>query len=88
MPPRYIIHVTQHDGVYDLRTPELLLTVRTRDLRDGYERLLKRQQEVVDLARSMGMSSELPSPAEPPALRSILALAIEIDPDVVPIKAV
>jgi len=67
----YTIVVTRHRGVYDLRIPELLLAVRARDLYDGYERLLKRQQEVVDLARSMDALDELPSPTEPPALKSI-----------------
>lgn len=85
---RYSIRVTQLGGVYDLHTPELLLTVRTKDLRDGYERLLKRQQEVVDLAHSMGMSSELPPPAGPPALKSVFTLATEVDSHVVPVKPV
>jgi hypothetical protein len=70
-PSRYTIHVTQQDGVYEFRIPELLLRVRTTDLRDGYDRLLRRQREVIDLARNMDMSDELPPPAEPLALRSI-----------------
>ena len=87
-PIYYVIRVTRHGDIYDLRIPELLLTVRTKDLRDGYERLLKRQKEVTDLARSMGMSGELPTPAKPPALSAVITLATEIDSDVVPIKRV
>ena len=67
----YTIRVRHHGSVYELHIPELLLTVRTKDLRDGYERLLKRKREMVDFARSIDALDELPAPAEPPALRSI-----------------
>jgi len=66
----YTIVVTLRRGVYELRIPELLLAVRATDLHDGYERLRKRQQEMVDFARSVDALDELPSPAKPPALGS------------------
>jgi hypothetical protein len=67
----YTIIVTQHRGVYELSTPELLLTVRATDLQDGYERLRRRQQEVVDFACGVDALDELPPPAEPPALKTV-----------------
>jgi hypothetical protein len=69
--PPYAIVVTRHGDVYDLRIPELLLSVKATDLQDGYKRLLERQQEVINLARSMDALDELPSPAVPPPLKSI-----------------
>jgi hypothetical protein len=68
---RYTIRVTHRDGVHELRIPELLLTVKAGGLQEGYERLLERQRELVDLARSMDALDELPPPAETPALKSI-----------------
>ncbi|WP_428660048.1 hypothetical protein [Reyranella sp.] len=67
---RYTIHVTYRGGMYSLHIPELLLAARATDLHDGYERLRKRQQELVDFARSMDALDELPPPAKPPALGS------------------
>jgi hypothetical protein len=69
--PPYAVVVTRHRDGYGLRIPELLLTVRAEDLQDGYRRLRKRQEEVVELARSIDALDELPSPAEPPVLKSL-----------------
>ena len=60
---RYAIRVTQHGGTYELSIPELLLVVRAPSLQDGYDRLRRRQQEVVDLAQSLDALDDLPQPA-------------------------
>jgi hypothetical protein len=70
-PTCYVIHVARHGDIYELRIPELLLAVRSSSLQEGHERLRRRQQEMVDLARSMGALDELPSPAKPPAVTSV-----------------
>jgi len=61
-PCRYTICVTRHGDGYVLRVPELLLAVSAPELRAGYVRLLERQREIIDLARTMGVLDELPTP--------------------------
>ena len=69
---RYSIVVTRHRGVYELCIRELLLTVRAATLQEGYARLLERQRQMVDLARSLDALDDLPSPTEPPIMTSVL----------------
>ena len=84
--PRYAIAVTEHIDGYELRVPELLLAVTATSLKEGYERLLKREREIVELARNLGALHELPTPAAPATLRPVLSeLATEINPDVMPL---
>lgn len=52
--PRYAILVTQRGDSYELRIPELLLTVKATDLADGHERLRRREREIVEQARRLG----------------------------------
>ncbi len=62
----YPVIVTERDGAYDLCIRELLLFVRAGDLPQAYEELMKRKQEVIDAAQSIGALDELP-PADWPA---------------------
>ncbi len=66
----YPVVVTECDGGYDLCIRELLLFVRAGDLRQAYEELIKRKQEVIDAAQSIGALDELP-PTEWPAVLEV-----------------
>jgi hypothetical protein len=60
--PDYAIFVRESTGVYELRIQELLLVVRGSNLEKAYEDLTKAKREVVQAARTLGMTRELPQP--------------------------
>ena len=63
----YSVVVTHRDGGYALCIRELLLYVRAADLEVAYEELMKRKQEVIESAQSIGALDEVP-PARWPAV--------------------
>jgi hypothetical protein len=81
--PDYAILITERDGVYELRIEELLIIVRSRELRDAYRLLLERKEKVIDMAREAGLFDRLP-PVEAP----VLVAGGRIVPQVMPIQAV
>jgi hypothetical protein len=58
----YPVLVSERGGFYDLRIRELLLFVRGSDLREAYEELIRRKQEMIESARGYGMLDDLPPP--------------------------
>ena len=67
-PSDYPVVVIERDGGYDLSIPELLLYVRGADLRQAYEELMKRKQEVIEAAQSIGALDEVPAARWPAVL--------------------
>jgi hypothetical protein len=61
----YPVLVSERGGHYDLSIRELLLFVRGSDLREAYEELIRRKQEVIESARTYGMLDDLPPPELP-----------------------
>ena len=72
MEPDYAVRVTQRNGEFELRIPELLLVERGSDLAQAYARLQDRKREIVEWARSLDALDELPQPAATAPLNSPL----------------
>jgi hypothetical protein len=70
--PDYTVLVTQRDGEFELRIPELLLVERGASLEETYTRLIRRKREIVEWARSIDSLDELPPARPAPALGSLL----------------
>jgi hypothetical protein len=62
----YAVVITKLDDGFELQIRELLISVRAGTLADGWVLIQERVQEVIDCARSAGVSDELPSPLPPP----------------------
>lgn len=63
----YAVLLTERNGIYELRIPELLLVVRGTVLDKAYDELIERKDEIISSARSFGSLDDLPE-AERPAL--------------------
>jgi hypothetical protein len=63
----YLVHVAERHGMFRLRIPELLLSVRGADLQRAYQELLERKQAVIERARANDALDELPTPARQPS---------------------
>ena len=60
--PNYPVHVVMRANKYELQIPELLLTVRCKDVQTGYDELMTRMQEVIELVQLIDALDDLPSP--------------------------
>lgn len=68
----YPVHITKSCNGFRLSINELLLFVECKNLPDGYDRIQKRKQEMVQEARETGLLSELPAPLPLPRITSPL----------------
>ena len=62
----YAVVITKLDGEFELRIRELLISVRSDDVAEGWRLIQERKREVIDCARSAGILDELPLPQPPP----------------------
>lgn len=63
-----VMIIRRADG-YELRIRELLLSVRSSDLQQAYDRLIAKKQEVINWAIAAGTLDEVPPPRPLPPLR-------------------
>lgn len=62
----YSILISKRADEYELRIRELLLSVRGPNLLLAYDQLLRRKQEIIDWAGTIGALDEVPPPKAPP----------------------
>lgn len=65
----YPVTIIERAGGYELRIRELLLSVRSSDLQQAYDRLIAKKLEIINSAIAVGTLDEVPPSLPLPPLR-------------------